>query len=197
MRMLLLLLQDGAREGRFNAKAAASAAAITSDRKEDACGSCATSTNCVTAISFDKNQRRLVLCTNSGAVTVWNFNNGSLLRRCAVTQGAQMRASPSNSDTFLSRRQSEVNLRGAGRAQLQALKASPHTVSAPEGCKCPAVALTPACLPTVGLSTTKSRWRCARCCLHGMRSAAATWCMRPAGMPRFELALACPVHACN
>jgi WD40 repeat protein len=80
---MLQMLQDGAREGRFNAKAAASAA-LDSDSDLEKCGPCTTSNNCVTAISFDKNQRRLVLCTNSGAVTVWNFNNGSLLRRCAA-----------------------------------------------------------------------------------------------------------------
>lgn len=66
-------LQDGAREGRFNASACSG--------KDEGCGPCSSSNNCVTAISFDKNQRRLVMGTNSGAVTVWNFNNGSLLRR--------------------------------------------------------------------------------------------------------------------
>jgi WD40 repeat protein len=81
------VLQDGAREGRFSADAggppagAPDGSAKAASDDDEGCP-CATSSNCVTAISFDKNQRRLVMGTNSGAVTVWNFNNGSLLRRC-------------------------------------------------------------------------------------------------------------------
>jgi len=36
----------------------------------------------VTAVSFDRNQRRLVTAGNDGSIKMWNFNNGSLLRRC-------------------------------------------------------------------------------------------------------------------
>lgn len=84
------VLQDGAREGRFSADAGgmpgeAPDGAKASSDGDDNCP-CANRSNCVTAISFDKNQRRLVMGTNSGAVTVWNFNNGSLLRRCAPSR---------------------------------------------------------------------------------------------------------------
>lgn len=81
----LVTLQEGAREGRFKADAGAKCDSTCAAREssDNECGPCATAGNCVTAISFDKNQRRLVMGTNSGAVTVWNFNNGSLLRRWA------------------------------------------------------------------------------------------------------------------
>lgn len=88
------VLQDGAREGRFSAHAGgtpgeAPDGAKASSDADDSCP-CATSSNCVTAISFDKNQRRLVMGTNSGAVTVWNFNNGSLLRRCVPNRAPRV-----------------------------------------------------------------------------------------------------------
>jgi hypothetical protein len=54
--------------------AAAAAGAPDSSANEHGC--------CVTAVCFDRKQRRLVLASNSGGVTMWNFNNGSLLRRC-------------------------------------------------------------------------------------------------------------------
>lgn len=34
----------------------------------------------VTALSFDKNERRLVTAANDASIRMWNFNNGSLLR---------------------------------------------------------------------------------------------------------------------
>jgi WD40 repeat protein len=34
----------------------------------------------VTALSFDKNERRLVTAANDACIRMWNFNNGSLLR---------------------------------------------------------------------------------------------------------------------
>lgn len=84
------VLQDGAREGRFSADAGGAPGEAPDGAKASSDGNdncpCATRSNCVTAISFDKNQRRLVMGTNSGAVTVWNFNNGSLLRRCAPSR---------------------------------------------------------------------------------------------------------------
>jgi hypothetical protein len=76
-------LQDGGREGRFRAEAGASYDGSCRESQDNECGPCATAGTCVTAISFDKNQRRLVMGTNGGVVTVWNFNNGSLLRRWA------------------------------------------------------------------------------------------------------------------
>jgi WD40 repeat protein len=54
-------LQDGCRSGRFTGGHGASR---------------------VTAISFDKKQRRLVTAANDGSIKMWNFNNGSMLRRC-------------------------------------------------------------------------------------------------------------------
>jgi WD40 repeat protein len=35
----------------------------------------------VTALSFDKNERRLVTAANDSTIRMWNFNNGSCLRR--------------------------------------------------------------------------------------------------------------------
>lgn len=60
-------MQDGSREGRFS----------------NAHGSCR-----VTAISFDKNERRLVTAANDASIHMWNFNNGSLLRRWSPKAGA-------------------------------------------------------------------------------------------------------------
>ena len=34
----------------------------------------------ITAVAFDENQRRLVTASSDGAVKMWNFNNGALLR---------------------------------------------------------------------------------------------------------------------
>jgi WD40 repeat protein len=59
--LLSAWLQDGSREGRFS---------------NAHCG------GKVTALSFDKNQRRLLTAGNDATIKLWNFNNGSLLRRC-------------------------------------------------------------------------------------------------------------------
>jgi WD40 repeat protein len=59
--VVLACLQDGCRSGRFTGGHGASR---------------------VTAISFDKKQRRLVTAANDGSIKMWNFNNGSMLRRC-------------------------------------------------------------------------------------------------------------------
>ncbi|WIA12480.1 hypothetical protein OEZ85_012515 [Tetradesmus obliquus] len=58
-------LQDGCRSGRFTGGHGASR---------------------VTAISFDKKQRRLVTAANDGSIKMWNFNNGSMLRSFAHDQ---------------------------------------------------------------------------------------------------------------
>eukprot|EP00879_Flechtneria_rotunda_P007606 GHRR01007977.1.p1 GENE.GHRR01007977.1~~GHRR01007977.1.p1 ORF type:complete len:676 (+),score=279.33 GHRR01007977.1:4210-6237(+) len=57
--------QDGCRQGRF---------AVDHDGSR------------VTAISFDKKQRRLVTAANDGSIKMWNFNNGSALRSFAHDQ---------------------------------------------------------------------------------------------------------------
>jgi hypothetical protein len=43
----------------------------------------------VTALSFDKNERRLVTAANDATIRMWNFNNGSLLRRRVLAQGTR------------------------------------------------------------------------------------------------------------
>ena len=53
-------MQDGSREGRFS---------------NAHCG------GKVTALGFDKKQRRLLTAGNDASIKLWNFNNGSLLRR--------------------------------------------------------------------------------------------------------------------
>jgi WD repeat-containing protein 49 len=58
-------LQDGARSGRFTASHGGESGPVPH----------------VTAAALDSNQRRLVTGANDGSVRLWNFNNGSLLRR--------------------------------------------------------------------------------------------------------------------
>ena len=40
----------------------------------------------LSAICFDKNERRLVTAGNDGTVFMWNFNNGSRLKEFAHTE---------------------------------------------------------------------------------------------------------------
>lgn len=60
MRCGSYFLQDGVRAGSF----------------KDAAGA-----HRVTAVAFDQNKRRIVISASDGSVTMWNFNNGQLLRR--------------------------------------------------------------------------------------------------------------------
>lgn len=54
--------QDGERDGRFSNSHGGSR---------------------VTAVTLDTNERRLVTAANDASIHMWNFNNGSLLRRQA------------------------------------------------------------------------------------------------------------------
>lgn len=60
--------QDGARDGRFGGAHGGSK---------------------VTALTLDTNERRLVTAANDATVHMWNFNNGSLLRRWGFGVGVQ------------------------------------------------------------------------------------------------------------
>lgn len=55
-------MQNGSRESRFRA--------VTSESAR------------ITAMTFDKNERRLLTAANDGSLKMWNFNNGEYIVDC-------------------------------------------------------------------------------------------------------------------
>lgn len=92
-------VQSGRREGGFSLHShpatATATSAATSPSASTSLGASASSAAAgvapaqkLTAMAFDANQRRLLTATDGGAVAMWNFNSGAVLRRFKHREGS-------------------------------------------------------------------------------------------------------------